>query len=72
MWYGRKKVGFLADLESPFLWMQNRILFGDDADISTAAEHAGGGGGIHGKIQLGKRGAVDEQRLRDAAHQDDF
>lgn len=35
MWYGRKKVGFLADLESPFLWMQNRILFGDDADISA-------------------------------------
>ena len=35
LYYGRKKVGFLADLEAPFLMLQNRLLFGADADTSA-------------------------------------
>ena len=33
--HARQRVGFLADIEYPFLWLQNRILFGQDADIKA-------------------------------------
>ena len=33
--HARQKVGVLANIEYPFLWLQNRILFGDDSDITA-------------------------------------
>ena len=35
LYYGRKNAGFLADLEYPFLALENRILFGADANGSA-------------------------------------
>ena len=34
-WHARQKVGILADVEYPFLWLQNRFLFGSDGDASA-------------------------------------
>ncbi len=33
--HARNRLGFLADAQRPFLWLENRLLFGADADCSA-------------------------------------
>ena len=33
--HARQKVGFLASIEYPFLWLQNRVTFGEDANLTA-------------------------------------
>ena len=34
-YHARQRVGFLADAGYPFMWLHNRMLFGEDADVAA-------------------------------------
>ena len=35
-YHARQRLGFLADAEYPFMWIHNRVVFGEDADVAAS------------------------------------